>query len=614
MAIRKQSSGPRRKRPRPRTVDLGIGDRRVPVHSHISYLWTNAREFAEMVGFLATGLRGRDHGLVIGSDETIQRIFGVLAENGLDVEALTAEGRLRQLKGTPSTEAMLANYAAKLERAVAAGASLIRLLGVPAWGDKGWPSDASLLSVESSLSALARRYPVVIVCGYDVRSVPPTTLDRAGVRTHPLVQAAGRLIDSARSVPAPVFVASLASAVQSQTERKRAEELLAGERARLDSITDAALSCLGLDDLLRELLVRLRGALRAEFASVRLVDEDAQVLMLRAVDGAAFESIAAVRIPLESSQPITLDTPYVVNDLPPPPAGSDDWYARVWSAVGLPLRAGMGVPLRVEGRTVGVLNVASTRTPFTEEDQRLLRVVADRVAPAIERGRLVETVHANQERLEVLSRRLVEIQEVERREIARELHDEVGQLLTGLGLMIGDAELPGADGKRREMKKVVGELIGRVRDLSMDLRPPMLDALGLLPALLWQIERFERQTGVTVDFQHADLGRRFPAEIEMTAFRIVQEGLTNVARHARVAKARVEVWADAQTLGARIQDRGRGFNVEEALARYSSGLVGMRERSRLLGGRLAIESAPGSGTRLSMELPLSVAVAEGTAP
>jgi signal transduction histidine kinase len=592
---------------------LGIGDWRVPIHSHISFLWTNDKEFAEMVGFLETGLRRRDHCLLIGSQEIVQRIVDLLAERSLDVEALEAGGRLRRLEAAPSIEAMLANFAAELARAVAAGAPLIRLLGVPAWGDSGWPGEASLLSVESALSALARGYPAVIVCGYDVRALPATTLDRAGVRTHPLVLAAGRLIDSTRSVRASVFVASLAAAVQSQTERKRAEERLAAERARLDSITDAALSCLGLDDLLRELLARLRVALREEFASVRLVDDEGQVLVLRAVHGVAFERIASVHIPLESSQPITLDAPYVVNDLQPPSAGSDDWYARVWSAVGLPLRAGMGVPLWAEGSTIGVLNVASTRTPFTEEDQRLLRIVADRVAPAIERGRLVETVRASQARLEVLSRRLVEIQEVERGEIARELHDEVGQLLTGLSLMIEDGKQPGADDKRREMKRVVGELIARVRDLSMNLRPPMLDALGLLPALLWQIERFERQTGVAVDFQHADLGRRFPAEVEMTAFRVVQEALTNVARHAGVASAKLKVWADAQSLGASIQDDGRGFNVEAALARYSSGLAGMRERSRLLGGRLTIESAAGSGTRLLMELPLAVAAAGETA-
>ena len=613
MAIRKQFPRPRPKRPRQRTVALGIRDWRVPIHSHISYLWTTAEEFAEMVGFLETGLRGRDHCLLIGSQETVQRILDLLRGRGLDLDALEAAGRLRRLKGAPSTEAMLASYAGEFDRAVAAGARLIRLLGVPAWGDSDWPADASLLAVESSLSALAQRYPVVIVCGYDVYTVPAPTLDRAGVRTHPLVLGAGRLIDSSRSVPAAVFVASLASAVQSRTERRRAEEQLAAERARLDSITDAALSYLGLDELLRELLARLRAALRAEFASVRLVDEDAQVLVLRAVDGVAFERLVSVRIPLESSQPIRLDAPYVVNDLRPPAPGSDDWYARVWSAVGLPLRAGMGVPLRVEGRTIGVINVASTRTPFTDEDQRLLLVVAGRVAPAIERGRLVETVREGQERLEVLSRRLVELQEAERGEIARELHDEVGQLLTGLGLMIDDYGRPGTGDRRREMKKVVGELIGRVRDLSMDMRPPMLDSLGLLPALLWQIERFEKQTGVAVDFQHANLDRRFPAEVEMTAFRIVQEALTNVARHAGVARAKVEVWADAQTLGARIQDGGRGLDVEEALARYSRGLAGMRERSRLLGGRLTIESAPGAGTRLSMELPLPAAVEERAA-
>ena len=465
-------------------------------------------------------------------------------------------------------------------------------------------SRSHVASVESSVSDLARRFPAVIMCGYDLRSLPWTTVDRAGLRTHPLLLAAGNLISSEETVPASVFVASLASAVQSEAERRRAEEALAAERARLDSITDAALSYLGLDDLLRDLLARMRRALRVEFASVHLIDERGLTLVLRAVDGAPFDRLASVRVPLESSWPMKLDAPYVVDDLEAPPPGSDDWYARVWSVVGLPLRAGMGVPLRVEGRTIGVLNIAAVRTPFTEEDRRIIRIVADRVAPAIERGRLMETVSESRRRLAALSQRLVEVQESERREISRELHDEIGQLLTGLLFRIDGHGAATGDGKE-EMRGIVNDLIERVRDLSMNLRPSMLDDLGLLSALTWQIDRFGAQTGIHVRFRHADLDRRFGADVEITAFRIVQEALTNVARHAAVKQAKVEVWAGTGSLGVRIEDEGKGFDVEAALAAHSSGLESMRERSRLIGGSLVIDSAPGKGTRVSVELPLS---------
>ena len=265
-----------------------------------------------------------------------------------------------------------------------------------------------------------------------------------------------------------------------------------------------------------------------------------------------------------------------------------------------------------DGRNLGLIQLSDKyEGDFGGDDEAILVQLAQLASEAIENARLLGEVSAAHGRLEALSRRLVTLQEEERRAIARELHDEVGQLLTALRLMMEDD----APARREEKTRIVGELIGRVRDMSMNLRPPMLDPLGLLPTLLWQIERFEAQTAVKVAFQCANLDRRFPHQVEITAFRIVQEALTNIARHAGVSRARVEVWADGKNLGARIGDEGRGFVVGEALAGHSSGLAGMKERCRLLGGRLTIESAPGAGTRLWPELPLTGAVApEVSAP
>jgi signal transduction histidine kinase len=201
------------------------------------------------------------------------------------------------------------------------------------------------------------------------------------------------------------------------------------------------------------------------------------------------------------------------------------------------------------------------------------------------------------------------VQENERRYIARELHDEIGQALTGLKLVLDMAvRSPGDDNGEnlREALALVDGLMTQARNLSLDLRPTMLDDLGLLPALLWRCGRYTDQTGVHVDFRHTRLeGRRFDPRIETAAYRIVQEALTNVARHADVDKVTVRLWVEQDTLNVQVKDQGTGFNPEHALAaETSSGLVGMRERAVLLGGELTIESTPGAGTRLAAELPL----------
>jgi len=268
------------------------------------------------------------------------------------------------------------------------------------------------------------------------------------------------------------------------------------------------------------------------------------------------------------------------------------------------------VPIHTQKKVIGFLTLSS-QTPGqydqTQADQ--LYAFAAQAAVAIINARLFEQVQAGQAQLRTLSRRLLEIQEDERRHIARELHDEVGQALTGLKLLV-DMSLADATSNRghlQEVQALVEVLLDQVHDLSLDLRPPILDDLGLLPALMWHFEQYSRRTMIQVEFNHRGLteGQRFSSDLETAVYRLVQEALTNIARHAGVKQATVRLWISHRMLGLEIEDRGRGFDLETALTQSTAGgLSGMQERANLLGGQLTIYTAVGDGTLISVQLPL----------
>jgi signal transduction histidine kinase len=205
------------------------------------------------------------------------------------------------------------------------------------------------------------------------------------------------------------------------------------------------------------------------------------------------------------------------------------------------------------------------------------------------------------------ARVLVEIQENDRRAIARELHDRLGQSLAVMKLLLGDALNSPTDKMRYtlgEAQSLVNEMMSLTRDLSLELRPKMLDDLGLLPALLYLFESYTARTHVTVKFEHYGLHKKFPAEIGLAAYRIVKEALENVALHSGVKEARILAWSDRKLLSVRVIDKGTGFDLDKLPRVLLGGIKGMRGRALVVGGRFTITSVPGDGTVVSAEMPL----------
>lgn len=259
---------------------------------------------------------------------------------------------------------------------------------------------------------------------------------------------------------------------------------------------------------------------------------------------------------------------------------------------------------------IGALISAFTQKPriLPEDEIELLRGLADQASTAIENAELFEQVRAGRERQRKLAKSLVDVQEAERRRIAKELHDHLGQVLTGLQFMLESTKNQ-SSGKQRsnleEIQNSVSDIIGQVRELSLNLRPSMLDDMGLLPTLRWHFDRYTNQTGIRVNFRCDEFQKRLPLEIETAAYRIIQEALTNVARYAHVNEVFVGLVIQEKTLWVEVLDNGKGFDVSATLDRPTSGLGGMRERASLLGGYLVVESFMDQGTQIVAALPIT---------
>ena len=267
----------------------------------------------------------------------------------------------------------------------------------------------------------------------------------------------------------------------------------------------------------------------------------------------------------------------------------------------LAARTGMWVPLIARDQAIGVLEIHDKEGPdpcFTHDDFRLAETFAARAAVAVELSQRVARDAV---------RRVVQAQELERQKLARELHDETGQALTSILLGLKPLEEALADHPARAaltgLREQVVSALQDVRRLAVELRPAVLDDFGLVPALERLTDAFAEQSDIRVDF-HSALGEtRLPSEVETTLYRLVQESLTNIVKHANAHNISVSIAPRGSTVAAVIEDDGAGFD-QRSVGGEGVGLLGMRERLSFVDGRLEIESRPGAGTTIVAEVPL----------
>ena len=280
------------------------------------------------------------------------------------------------------------------------------------------------------------------------------------------------------------------------------------------------------------------------------------------------------------------------------------------------LRAFASVPLRSKEKVLGVINIASYDIrKFCSEDIRLLESIAAQIAIAVENARLHQKVQSQDKIRGELLREIFSIQEEERRRIARELHDETSQILASLtasleaaaGMLPADVDKTKATLRKAQALSV--SILDEIHKLIYELRPSLLDDLGLVAAIRWLADTSLRQAGVMVNFRTVGRERRLSSDLEATLFRVIQEGVHNIARHAHARSVGLSLRFGKRIIRVRISADGRGFDVEEAISSKDRprglGLLGMKERIELMSGTLSIRSQPGSGTDIDIEIPLN---------
>lgn len=279
----------------------------------------------------------------------------------------------------------------------------------------------------------------------------------------------------------------------------------------------------------------------------------------------------------------------------------------------------IALPLYAQQQVIGSLALARTKASslrLTPEELRLITGIVQQLGLSIENARLSQQARAREKMLSALLYQVVGAQEAERQRIARELHDATGQSLTAIALGLRGMEGLTAAGQSvpaqqiHELINFATNALGELRQIIADLRPSQLDDLGLVAALRWYVQEYQRRHYIEVTFAVNGEQVRLPAEYETVIFRIAQEALTNIAKHAQATQACLTIETHPARVCITVEDNGRGFDPiilpDQNGQPLGWGLLGIRERALLLGGHCDIHSVPGNGTRIHVEIPLLI--------
>jgi two-component system NarL family sensor kinase len=391
--------------------------------------------------------------------------------------------------------------------------------------------------------------------------------------------------------------------------RERADDLVSLSRvsAAISSFTDLeAILRVGLDSVL--------GIIDGAVGGIMLIDDDTKMLSYRVYHGLSDKYAREMRLRLGegiAGRSAQTGKAILLEDISLEPEAA---HPDLIDTEGL--KGFASIPLRAKEHVVGVMNVASHRPRrFTKKDLHLLGSIGDQLGIAIEQSKLYEQLRKGRERYRQLARQVLLAQEDERRRIARELHDETSQALTGLALnlqvLIETAGVQDSEFKARLQRahSLAVQIGSEVSRLIADLRPSLLDTLGLVPAIRQYAETNLNPLGINISFEFGKIeGSPLPGEVEVGLFRWAQVVVGNIVQHSQAKNATISLKQDGDELVLRISDDGKGFDVSHLTSieegGRGAGLFSGKERVRLLGGDCLVESQPGQGTTTTARIPM----------
>ena len=499
------------------TIDLGIAGRRVPVHSHIAYLWSTERDFERLSPSWRSGSGARITASSSATKKKLRPSWPCSRESASTVRpsplrsvSLSSGRCLRWGRCCPGSSAAF-------EEALSAGAPLVRLFGNVGWDRETWPPDAELAAFEAHLNEIADKFDSVLLCLHQLPATTGLILRYGVLGTHPTVMEEGEVLPNPLFIPlakAPDRLLAVASDLSNQqVERKQARR----EAEILQAIFDNIPVMVSFRDSAKKLLLvnqeweRVLGWTLEEARQVDLLAE-------------AYPDPEMRRRAKES-----LETPH-----------------RSWE--NFRTRTKYGATIDTSWSRVALSD--GTRIGFGQD--------------ITERLHAEERMRQSAAELRALSERLRVVREEERTRMARDVHDEVGQALTALRMDVawlerrvaaGTEERAGLESKLRSMSELIDTTLDAVQRIATELRPGVLDELGLEAAIEWYVREFEKRTGVACSFR-SELDGSVPDPGRSTAvFRILQEALTNMARHSEATRARIDLFSNSERL--RLEIRGQ---------------------------------------------------------